>query len=130
LKLSKGSRVAVTLMELLVVVIIVGVLVSAGVPIYRKTMVKVRNKEAKSMLRLIAQAEEAYALETGGCTDCPKPTGTCNELLRINLSQIHWTYNVSGEPNYNILAISTSDNPPARSCYFNRGEAEPHCTYP
>lgn len=123
----KGS--GFTLTEILIVVMILAIVSSASIPLYRKTMIKVRDREAKSMLSLIAQAEEAYRTQTGGCTNCPKGGYQCNDLLGLKLSQTNWVYAVSGEPSYNIVATSTGNNPPSRTCTYNRGEQSPACDY-
>ena len=58
----KTRRAAgVTLIELMVVIIVVGVLAAIGVPTYRQYMMRTHRTEAKSaLLRLAAQQERFY----------------------------------------------------------------------
>ena len=59
--MSGRKNSGVTLMELMVVVIIVGVLAAVGVPTYRNYMMRTHRTEAKSaLLRLAAQQERFY----------------------------------------------------------------------
>ena len=58
-----------TLVELLIVVAIIGVLASQGVPAYRRMIMKSRKGEAQIMLGNIATAESAFFSEYGGYGD-------------------------------------------------------------
>ena len=53
-----------TLIELLVVVLIIGILAAIAVPQYQKAVEKARVAEAKSVLKAIAQAQDAYMLSS------------------------------------------------------------------
>lgn len=50
-------------MEVLIIVIIIGILASLGIPNYRKTKEYALNKEAISNLKLIQAAEKGYYLD-------------------------------------------------------------------
>jgi len=56
----KKSNAGFTLVELLVVVLIIGILASVGVPQYFKAVEKSRVAEAKSMLGALGQAWKRY----------------------------------------------------------------------
>ena len=58
-----------TLVELLIVVAIIGVLASQGVPAYRRMIMKSRKGEAQIMLGNIATAESAFFSEYGSYGD-------------------------------------------------------------
>jgi len=57
------NNTAFTLIEVMVVVIIIGILVSMSVPIFTKTMESAREKEARTTLELIYNAEKIYRLD-------------------------------------------------------------------
>ena len=75
-------------MELLIVVIIIGVLTSIGVPQYRKALDRAKAAEAMEMLPALFEARERWALQCrlmgGNCTqvtmeklDIEAASGTC-----------------------------------------------------
>ncbi len=87
-----------TLTELLVVIIVLAILTIIAFPTFRKAVRRSREKEAKSMLRLIAQSEEMYKLESEGyyvgCSD----TSNCNSMLDLSIASgasAQWKYKVS-----------------------------------
>ena len=55
----------ITLMELLVVVLIIGVLAAVAVPVYTGYMQRARRADAKTALEQIRAAQEMYRAETG-----------------------------------------------------------------
>lgn len=96
-----------TLLELLVVVLIIGILVSVGVPIYRNTVKKIEESEAKSMLKMIQIEEKIVRLESANhvyvnCTD----TSDCNTRLYLELISSRWNYSVFGANNTNFCAVA------------------------
>ena len=62
------SKQAFTLIELLVVVLIIGILAAVAVPQYQKAVEKSRAAQALTLLRSIAQAEQAYYMANGTYT--------------------------------------------------------------
>jgi prepilin-type N-terminal cleavage/methylation domain-containing protein len=54
---------AMTLMEIIIVIVLIGILSSAGVVGYRQTVLNARNREAQAMLRLITHAEDVWRVE-------------------------------------------------------------------
>lgn len=59
----KKRSAGFTLVELMIVIIIVGVLAAAAVPIYRAYVRRARASEAKATIGLIKSAEEVYYAE-------------------------------------------------------------------
>ena len=67
LKIQKmKSMVGLTLIELLMVIVIVGVLAAIAVPMYSGYMVRARRADAKIALEQLRAAQEMYRAEKGG----------------------------------------------------------------
>lgn len=66
--LYKNSR-GVTLMELLVVIVILGVLASIAVPTYRRYLVRTQRTEAKVALLQLQTAQEKFYMQNNAFTD-------------------------------------------------------------
>ena len=128
--MDRKKRRIFTLAEVIIVAIIVAVTATVSVPVFRTTVRRARDREAVSMLFLIGETEDMYMTENIVYRDCGN-NNQCNARLQLELSTSadrNWNYTVTGEPNdYNITATSTANNPPARTCTFNRGDAEPIC---
>lgn len=88
------TKDAMTLMELIIVIVILGILSMAGVVGYRRTVLAARDREAQAMLRLITHAEDVRRLETNNYIACGS-TANCNTLLRLSLPVgLVWNYTV------------------------------------
>jgi len=98
---------AMTLMEIIIVIVIIGILSMAGVVGYRQTMLNARDREAQAMLRLIKHAADVWRVEMGFYVSPTNPlvsvgcgnTGACNATLRLNLADpapadTVWIYSV------------------------------------
>jgi len=79
-----GSNQGFTLVELLIVVAIIGVLASQGVPAYRRMIQKSRKGEAQVMLGNIATAESGFFSEYGEYTDNIARAGAQTEGQTFN----------------------------------------------
>jgi type IV pilus assembly protein PilE len=73
----KRPQNGVTLIELIVVVVIVGILAAIAVPSYRQYVIRSQRADAKAALLALATAQEkfylqcnAYATEIGDTNDC------------------------------------------------------------
>lgn len=95
----KTKDMSFTLLELIVVLIILGILVSLSVPIFTKTKERVLNREAAVNLRLIRAAEEIYRMEVGWYIACAN-TSEVNANLDLSLRTVepNWNYKVDAEP--------------------------------
>lgn len=66
MKLSKLNQKGFSLVELMVVVAIIGILATIGIPQYQKFMAKARQAEAKTHLNGIFQGEASFFTEYNG----------------------------------------------------------------
>ncbi len=94
-------RRAFTLVELIVVVIIIGILLSVGIPQYRKALERSRGAEAFAGLAHIQQGEKVYFASyehylptNNDYSTTPMSSENLTEL-DINLPQTGWYFNVS-----------------------------------
>jgi type IV pilus assembly protein PilE len=67
--MSKRYIAGVTLMELMVVVVVLGLLAAIGVPAYRQYMQRTHRTEAKSALMRIAAEQERFYLQNNTYTN-------------------------------------------------------------
>lgn len=95
LKMKSGF----TLTEVLIVVIIIGILASLGLPQFYKTIGKALTKEAIANLKLIAAAEKVYRMEIGGYYPQNPPEGDIadiNSYLRLYFTnETNWDYTIT-----------------------------------
>lgn len=90
-----------TLIELIVVVIIIGILVSFALPQFGVTKERTLDREAKANLALMRAAERIYRMEIGYYypnTGSVSNVGSINTDLRLSLpdtSSPNWSYSIS-----------------------------------
>jgi type II secretory pathway pseudopilin PulG len=90
-------RTALTLAEVVVILVILGILISMAVPLYMKASERAINREAQAMLDLIVKAEKMYRLELSHYSNC-SDAGQCNSELFLNLPSSNdsaWDYQVT-----------------------------------
>ena len=73
-------RVGVTLMELLIVLLILGVLVAIGVPNYSKALERAYFREAEDLLLTIYSGQRAYFFMTDAYLDPPNNGNTWRDI--------------------------------------------------
>ncbi|MCU0665758.1 MAG: prepilin-type N-terminal cleavage/methylation domain-containing protein [Candidatus Omnitrophica bacterium] len=132
--MSMKSR-GYTLLEIVIVVVIVGILVSLGLVNYTNVRERALGKEARATLKLIAAAERIYRMETGLylIPGNAVPARAANDLAYINSmlklaipqSNNAWGYSITSTTN---PAISEFDAQAARAaCTYKmtQGDDEP-----
>ena len=78
------NKKAVTLIELVLVVILVGVLVAFGAPRYENVLIEARQKDSRVNLALVKSAQEIYFAEIGAYY--PDGGGNVDDVGTINLN--------------------------------------------
>ncbi len=92
----KSNR-GITLIELLIVIVIVGILAAIAVPVYTNYMQRARRADAKTALEQLRASQEMFRAEKGSYS--------------INLVELGNTWgvpNISGD--YDILLVNTGAN--------------------
>jgi len=123
-------RQSFTLIEVLIIIIILGILATIAFTSFRKSVVNSREKEARAMLNLIAQAEKMYKLEAGVYWPCPN-TSSCNTLLDLSIpsgTSRAWDYRVKTRNSYTEFcsdAKCIQPNLNARDFYIRDNTDEP-----
>jgi prepilin-type N-terminal cleavage/methylation domain-containing protein len=94
------SKRAVTMMEMLTVIVIIGVLATLGVAVFSASSNSAYDREAQAILRLLRSAQESYMVDMG--TYYPA-SGNSFSVLNINSNlkvlistSSKWTYTVFG----------------------------------
>ncbi|MFH1678311.1 MAG: prepilin-type N-terminal cleavage/methylation domain-containing protein [Candidatus Omnitrophota bacterium] len=107
---------AVTLLEILVVVVIVAILAALGLPRFSTMKERALDKEAGANLKLIQAAEKIYRMENSIYypSGVGADTTAINTVLRLSLPSANWSYTIpdtGGGGNFDGRA--TRDSPPA-----------------
>lgn len=102
------DKKGMTLAEIIIVVVLIGILSTIGVVGFRKTIVRARQREARAMVQLIQHAEEVRFIEQNAFIDC-SGNDQCNTRLNLNLpASGSWTYNVPAGSIQNPPAVNSS----------------------
>lgn len=101
---------AVTLLELLSVIIIIAILVALALPRFGTMKERALDNEAKANLKLIQAAEKIYRMEAGFYFpfNDTKYTQDLNINLKLSLptgDNRNWTYQASGGANLDARAV-------------------------
>ncbi|MFH1128420.1 MAG: type II secretion system protein [Candidatus Omnitrophota bacterium] len=111
-------RKSVTLMEMLVVIIIIGVLAALALPNFGPFKEKTLEREAKASLSLVRAAEKIYRMENSFyCPDSgssPILTSAINTNLKLSLlegTSKNWDYKIvsTGANNFSARAKRVTD---------------------
>ena len=127
-------RTALTLAEVVVILVILGILISMAVPLYMKASERAINREAQAMLDLIVKAEKMYRLELNHYSNCTDAS-QCNSELFLNLpssNESAWDYQVSASGDQ-FSAVATRRGSDSRTWTIdhdrtaNPPETGPYC---
>gem|GEM_PF-296414 len=97
------NKKSFTLIELIIVVVIIGILASMGLPGFNKTKERALDREARANLELIIAAEKIYRMENGRYWPIP-PSAVIAGNSTANINSINTELRVS-------LPATTSTSP-------------------
>mgnify|MGYP001567477397 CR=1 FL=1 len=95
------NRKGFTLVEVLIVVIIIGILASIGIPQFAASIEKAKGGEARAGLGHIQTGEKVYFAENEFYTNVISPD------LDITLTQKYWTFTISAPTSITYTATAT-----------------------
>lgn len=131
-------RRGVTLIELIIVIVVLGVLATFTIPTFTRIRERTYDREAVANLELIHHAQEIFRMETGGYYDAPGSGSTedianINENLRLNLNERVWQYwinSIDGGSTYGAYAERNETEAPGGSSRYwtvHPGDEGPCC---
>lgn len=111
---------AVTLAELLIVIIIIGILTALALPQFNKSKEHAIGKEAIANLKLIAAGEKIYRIETNTYFPVGSETGIANinSYLRLSITEANWDYSVTGAAS-SFTAMAQRQSGTYSSCRYS-----------
>lgn len=93
---SEQLRRGYNLIEVIIVVIIIGILVTFAMPQFSKTRERAFDNEAKANLRLMQAAEKIYKMEIGGYYGPSNVIAAINTNLKLSIPAVSkWNYSVT-----------------------------------
>jgi len=122
-------RTGFTFVEVIIVLIIIGIVVSFAVPQFAVTKERALDKEAKASLAIMRAAERIYKMESGAYYPSSGNTSVINDIntyLKLNLppaASSNWSYtvfstgviqairSVGGSRTWSLDSAGISENP-------------------
>jgi type II secretory pathway pseudopilin PulG len=114
-----------SMMEILVVVIILGILVSLAIVNYTRSITLARDRDARSMVRLLQAAEETIFGETSVYPLCGS-TALCNNALRLTINST-WAFTVVAHAS-GFQVVATDPHDAGHTYTIIHNQACPSCT--
>ena len=119
-KIRRGKQQGFTLIELMIVVVIIGILAAMAIGRFLTATTKVKQAEAKGILKQIYAMERAYIQEygrywpsDGGTIVADSSAGNCNNINMMSVKveimrNARYRYELTGFPNrFTVVAIAT-----------------------
>ncbi len=100
-----NMRRAFTLIELMVVILIVGILAAAAIPLFRARVDSAKWAEANGAAGMIRNAVKVYYAQTGNSITGSLSGGSLMNLLEIRTGDLTGTYFVASD--YNIDSVNS-----------------------
>ncbi|OGX09021.1 MAG: hypothetical protein A2Y06_02200 [Omnitrophica WOR_2 bacterium GWA2_37_7] len=102
---------AVTLMELIVVVVLIGLIAAFTIPDYKKSLQRSDEKEAINNLAMVWEAMKIYRVKTGDfVTQDLAGVADINQLLKINIIESNMDYSCTYNGGASLL-VCDADSP-------------------
>jgi len=125
---------AVTLLEIIVVVLIIGIIAAVFLPTFTKSKEDSLGREANLTLKLIQDAEQFYQIEHETYTDFVS-TADANTILKLYIpagSSANWEYKVAGATTSTFIAkahrLNTTDPAYNRTYCINQSNNDSYST--
>ncbi|MCQ9205296.1 MAG: hypothetical protein NG737_03190 [Omnitrophica bacterium] len=94
---NKRSRKAINLVELIIVIVIAGILLTFAVPAFINAQLKIKDKEAQANLKILQAAAKNFGIDNDGYGPGGRlceGTAACNAELGTDIPIGQWHYRV------------------------------------
>lgn len=109
-----------TLMELLIIIIVLGVLVSLALPTYRNMVAKARADQAVTYLQVIRTGEKIYYANNGDYVSLPN-AASIKSFLGAEVTEEAYTFSVVADTINDVFtAIATNKSNPTHWIAINQ----------
>lgn len=120
------KKKSLTIMEVFIVVLVIGVLATVAVPQFSKAKQRASNQEAKAMLKLLFDAEKMYYLDQYVYLAC-SDSSDCRNKFKVDIvSSSDWDYTINtvAAGTFIIQAQNILDS---RTWTLNQNGGDPIC---
>jgi type II secretory pathway pseudopilin PulG len=111
--MSQRKKKSVTLLELIIAIVIVGILVAMAIPLFPRAMEFTRSKQAVAALRQIHTAQRIYKLKEGFYYPHyleggdPPTVADMESIFKVSLDTQDWDYSLSTTAEDEFTATAT-----------------------
>ena len=119
-----------TMMELIITLVVLAIITAVAQMSYRKTMERVKDREAMTNLALIQAAQQIYASENGGSFypvgGSTNDLGKINKDLKLAITGTNWDYSVRSDDPVGMAIYPDGDSSWFRLWQINK-IGDPSC---
>ena len=92
------NKHSITLIELIIVIVVLGILISFAMPAFRGAHLRAIDSEAKTNLKILQTALKVFRIDNGGYGGggpfCVSTGGECNARLGTDIHDRYWKHDV------------------------------------
>lgn len=122
-----NNKKGLTLIELLIVIIIVGILAAIAIPSYTNYLIRARRADAKAALEQVRASQEMWRAEHGSYSTDITQLQTSAGAPATSISKYYnWEFTVVNANSFTARAVPVGSQPATEELFINhRGEKWP-----